>query len=116
VTTILGAKRGERGDVARIKVKVANKTRNARARAAKAVFKLPAGFTLAGKQKGITVKKGKVTATFGVIAGGKAKTKTIKLKAKANAAFGRKVSSVAVTALCGSKAKGATIKLIVARG
>jgi subtilisin-like proprotein convertase family protein len=116
VTTILGAKRGERGDVARIKVKVANKTRNARARAAKAVFKLPAGFTLAGKQKGITLKKGKVTATFGVIAGGKAKTKTIKLKAKANAAFGRKVSSVAVTALCGSKAKGATIKLIVARG
>jgi subtilisin-like proprotein convertase family protein len=115
-TTILGAKRGERGDVARIKVKVANKTRTAGARSAKAVFKLPAGFTLAGKQKGIVLKRGKITATFGAIAGGKAKTMTIKLKAKAGAAFGLKKSSVAVTALCGSKAKAATIKLTVVRG
>ena len=92
VTTILGAKRGERGDVARIKVKVANKTRTAGARSAKAVFKLPAGFTLAGKQKGIVLKRGKITATFGAIAGGKAKTMTIKLKAKAGAAFGLKKS------------------------
>ena len=97
-------------------MKVANKTRNAGARAAKAVFKLPAGFTLAGKQKGIVLKKGKITATFGAIAGGKAKTMTIKLKAKAGAAFGLKTSSVAVTALCGSKAKAAKIKLTVVRG
>ena len=82
-TTILGAKRGARGDVAKIKVKVANKTRNARARAAKAVFALPAGFTLAGKQKGITLKKGKITASFGFIAARKAETMTIKLRAKA---------------------------------
>ena len=115
-TTILGAKRGERGDVARIKVKVANKTRTAGARSAKAVFKLPAGFTLAGKQKGISLKRGKITATFGAIAAGKAETMTIKLKAKAGAALGLKTSSVAVTALCGSKAKAATIKLTVAAG
>ncbi len=97
-------------------MKVANKTRTAGARGAKAVFKLPAGFTLAGKQKGIVLKKGKITATFGAIAGGKAKTMTIKLKAKAGAAFGLKTSSVAVTALCGSKAKAAKIKLTVVRG
>jgi subtilisin-like proprotein convertase family protein len=116
ITTILGAKRGERGDVARIKVKVANKTRNARARAAKAVFKLPAGFTLAGKQKGITLKRGKITASLGIIAGGKAKTKTIKLRAKANAKLGLKTSNVIATALCGSKAKAVKIKLTVAPG
>ena len=115
-TTILGAKRGERGDVASIKVKIANKTRTAGAKGAKAVFKLPTGFTLAGKQKGIALRRGKVTATFGAIAGGKAKTMTIKLKAKANAKLGLKTSSVAVTALCGSKAKAASIKLTVAAG
>ena len=41
---------------------------------------------------------------------------TVKLKAKAGAAFGLKKSRVAVTALCGSKAKAATIKLTVVRG
>jgi subtilisin-like proprotein convertase family protein len=113
-TTILGAKRGERGENATIRVKVANKTKGAGARSAKAVFKLPTGFTLVKGQKGISLKKGKITATFGAIAGGKAKTLAIKLKTKDGAKLGLKTSSVAVSALCGSKAKAATIKLTVA--
>lgn len=112
-TTILGAKRGLRGRTAAIKVKVGNKS-TAAARGAKAVFTLPGGFTLAGKQKGITVKKRKVTVTFGVINGRKAKTLTIKLKAATAAKLGVKQSPVVVTALCGSKGTKAKIKLTLA--
>ena len=112
-TTILGAKRSFRGRTAKIKVKVGNTSRVA-ARGAKAVFRAPAGFSLAGRRKGIVIKNGIVTVTIGNIPARKARTVTITLKSGARAKLGVKRSPVTVTALCRSKGTKATIKVTLA--
>lgn len=113
-TSILGAKRSVRGRTAAIKVRVRNRSRVAAANGAKAVFKLPNGFALAGKKRGIALRRGRVTITVGTIAAGKAKTITVRLRAKAKAKLGVKQSRVTVTALCGSKGTRARIKVTLA--
>jgi subtilisin-like proprotein convertase family protein len=114
VTSILGAKRGLRGKTVAIKVRVRNRSRAAAANGAKAVFKLPNGFALVGKKKGIALRRGRVTITVGTIAAGKAKTITVRLRGKAKAKLGVKQSPVTVTALCGSKGTRAKIKVTLA--
>lgn len=106
VVKVLGDKKALRGSLAVVRVKVRNSTLGAAARNAKAKFTIPAGFTLAVKPKGATLKGRALTLNLGAIAGGKSKIVAIKLKAQASAGLGLKKSAISVTAACGSSGIG----------
>lgn len=102
VLGVTGIKKGKSGVV---KVQLKN-TGRAAASGAGATFAIPSGFTVTGKPKGATIKKGKITLPFGSIAAGKTKTVSLTLKAGAKASTGLRKRTVSAYAACGSKGSG----------